>query len=212
MLMMLRVELVMRETFALGNGFTVNHRCSRSNVRLVEGFMIISRLFKCLSLNVMKAASFVLNKCRYKQWFDLICLLYACVPFKLNPSAFERWSLVSFVFAPLGFASLWPSLKSGCIQKPHGHSTCGCHGNATLKGCRAAFVLWNGWEEWQNARGRPGMKDDRSGLDLFTACPVGDFGKWRQIARNKVVVHSIPRVGPFHGHSRGFHYLRRLQY
>lgn len=64
----------------------------------------------------------------------------------------------------------------------------------------------------KNARGRPGITGDRSGFDLFTACPVGDFGKWRQIARNKVVVHSIPRVGPFHGHIQGFHYLRMLQY
>lgn len=38
--------------------------------------------------------------------------------------------------------------------------------------CREAFVLLNGCKEWQNARGRPGMKDVRSGFDLFTECPV----------------------------------------
>lgn len=63
------------------------------------------------------------------------------------------------------------------------------------------FVLLNGCKEWQSARGRLAWRMFDRGLIYSPSVPLkGDFFlfffffKWRQIARNKVVVYSFPRV------------------
>ena len=62
------------------------------------------------------------------------------------------------------------------------------------------FVLLNGCEEWQSTRGRLAWRMFDHGLIYSPSFPfcffflLFFFFKWRQIARNKVVVYSFPRV------------------
>ena len=116
---------------------------------------------------------------------------------------------VRFVFSsacvsppPLSRASPRPSLKSWAAFRKNlmaaAHAV--AMEIATLKGCGEAFCFIKWLRGMTKHTWASGMKDVRSRFDLFTELPVlvffllFFFFKWRQIARNKVVVYSFPRV------------------
>lgn len=88
-----------------------------------------------------------------------------------------------------------PRSNLGRILQPPGRSTCGCHGNGNRSLC---FIKW--LQGMTKHTWAPGVKDVRSGYDLFTEPPAGViffiyfWFKLRWIAQNKAVMYAFSRV------------------
>lgn len=116
-----------------------------------------------------------------------------------------------YLLSLVSCVSLWPCIKSElnsetlrprCMWLPWKweHS----------KGCRDAFVLLNGFKEWQNAWAS-GMKDVRSGFDLFRKLPAEAIKRTKKETNCSQQGCSFPKqVCTFHGHAWGFLYLWML--
>lgn len=63
-----------------------------------------------------------------------------------------------------------PWWNPGCIQKPSGHGACGCHRNCNGGPC---FIKW--LQGMTKCTWASGVKDVRSGFDLFAVPPVEEI-------------------------------------
>lgn len=103
-----------------------------------------------ISLLCFHALVFLLNSCNLPLKYEAcFFFFFTCVPYSATLHCDPRWNL-------------------GCIQKPYGHGTCGCHGNRNTQRLQRSLCFIKWLQGMTKRTWASGMKDVRSGFDLFT--------------------------------------------